>query len=428
MAIDWIEPTEIFVPQDLQAAVGGHPLVARTLLRRGIASVEAARAFLDPDLYTPASPFEMPEMDLAVERVEAAIRNSEKICVWGDFDVDGQTATTLLISALQTLGARLTYHIPVRKRESHGVNLPVLSQILDSDPSIGLLLTCDTGVAAHKAVDYARGRGIDVVITDHHKLPDSLPGAVAVVNPNRLPEGHPLSTLPGVGVAYKLVEALYQNAGLAGDEAVYLDLVALGIVADVAEGIGDTRYLLQRGLAGLRSTRRTGLRVMMELADLEQDRISEEHIGFVLGPRLNALGRLDDANLVVELLTTNDEARARTLAHHLEALNSRRQLLTSQVTQGALAQIERDPRTLDSAVMVLSHPDWPAGVIGIVASRLVRAVPKTGNPDRNTQRRPGACIRTLLGGCGHHRGNRCTGGSTGGLWRACHGGRVCHPA
>jgi single-stranded-DNA-specific exonuclease len=235
---------------------------------------------------------------------------------------------------------------------------------------VRLVLTCDTGITDHEAIAYAQAQGVDVVVTDHHDLPSTLPKACAIVNPKMLPDTHPLRELPGVGCAYKMAEELYNRAGQPGAVAQYLDLVALGIVADVAVQTGDTRYLLQRGLEALRHTERLGLRVMMEVAELDPTWLTEEHIGFVLGPRLNALGRLADANVAVELLTTDSLERARILATELEGLNAQRKLLCDQVFQAAQAQIERDPSLLEYSALVLSHPSWPAGVIGIVASRL----------------------------------------------------------
>jgi single-stranded-DNA-specific exonuclease len=372
----WIEPQDIRVPEALRAAVGGHPLVAETLARRGLADVEAALAFLDPDRYEPAPATDLPNLARAVERLERAIRQGERICVWGDFDVDGQTSTTALVSTLRDLAVRqgsprrasVRYHIPIRAKESHGVNLPVLKRIVAD--GVDLVLTCDTGVSAHEAVAYARSQDVDVIITDHHDLPPELPQAHAVVNSKMLPESHPLRELSGVGCAYKLVEALYDRVGRSADATRHLDLVALGLVADVAVQTGDTRYLIQRGLEALRHTGRLGLRVMMELANLNPDRLTEEHIGFQLAPRLNALGRLDDANPIVEFLMTDDVTRARILATELEGLNAQRKLLCDQVFQAAQAQVERDPSLLDYAALVLSHPTWPGGVIGIVAGRL----------------------------------------------------------
>jgi len=330
----WIDPVPINVPEALREAVGGHPLVAEILARRGIRTREAAQGFLNPDCYTPVSPSGLPDMDSAVARLRSAIRIHEPICVWGDFDVDGQTSTALLVSALRDLGGNVDYHIPNRASEGHGINLLNLKRIIDAGAK--LIVTCDTGISAHEAVDYANSRGIDVVITDHHNLPPDLPNACAVIDPKRLPDDHPLRELPGVGVAYKLIEALK------GDSPTLLDLVALGIVADVALQVRDTRYLLQRGLAAMRNTQRLGLQAMIELAEIDPARINEEQIGFALAPRLNALGRLEDANLAVELLTTHDLERARILAQRLEGLNAQRKLLTEQVFGAAQAQIEQD--------------------------------------------------------------------------------------
>ena len=364
----WVEPRDVDVPAALQTMVAGHPLVASTLVRRGFGAVDRARAFLNPDEYTPAPPSELPNLDKAVARLEAAIRSQEAICVWGDFDVDGQTSTSLLVSTLRDLGAVVSYHIPLRATESHGIKLPALKKVIAE--GAGLILTCDTGVAEHESIAYAQTQGVDVIVTDHHTLPPALPEAHALVNPQMLPADHPLNSLPGVGCAYKLAEALYDRAGCPADVEKHLDLVALGIVADVALQIGDARYLLQRGLDVLRRTERLGLQVLMETAELEPATLSEEHIGFVLGPRMNALGRLADANAAVEMLTTADRGRARILAMQLEGLNAKRKLLTGQVFQAALAQIDQDASLLDHAALVLSHPLWPAGVIGLVASRL----------------------------------------------------------
>ncbi|MFN2196491.1 MAG: single-stranded-DNA-specific exonuclease RecJ [Anaerolineales bacterium] len=344
-------------------------MVARLLAQRGLTDPQAARAFLDPSVYQPTSPYELPNLEHAVDRLRQALAGSEQIAVWGDFDVDGQTATTLLVQGLRMLGGQVVYYIPNRARESHGVNLSGLEQVIDAGARV--VLTCDTGITALEAADYARQRGVDFIVTDHHDLPETLPAATVLVNPKFLPAGHPLGALPGVGVAYKLMEALLAQAGRADAAEELLDLVALGIVADLAEQTGDTRFLLQRGLPSLRGTTRLGLLNLIELAELQREHLTEEHISFALAPRLNALGRLGNANLGVELLTTSDAGRARLLASHLEGLNTQRKLLTDQVFQGVMGQIQRDPASLNYAVLVFANPDWPAGVIGIVASRIV---------------------------------------------------------
>ena len=366
----WIPAKTVPIPDELLEYANGNRLMAEALVKRGITSVEAAEEFIHPDAYQPASPYEMPGLVQAVDLISAAIQDGKKIGVWGDFDVDGQTSTALLVSALKTLGADVIHYIPVRATESHGVHIHSLDtqMILEG---VDLLLTCDTGISAHEAVQHAKKRGLTVIITDHHDLPETLPEADAIINSKLLEEGHPLSTLAGVGVAYKLVEALFGEAGMQEYLTELLDLVALGLVADIAILTGDARYLVQRGLEALRNSNRLGLRELMKLADLEASHITEEHIGFTIAPRLNALGRLGDANVIVEFLTTDDPVRTRVIANQLEGLNAQRKMLTDQVFQGALAQLEQNPDLLDRSALVLSNPAWPGGVIGIVASRLV---------------------------------------------------------
>ena len=361
----WLDPAPITVPDDLRAAVAGHPVVAERLVRRGFLTPDSARRFLDASAYTPAAPDDLPDMDRAVSRLQKAIHNREHILVWGDFDVDGQTSTALLVSALRDLGATVGYHIPNRFSEGHGVHVPTLKTLLDG--GVDLLLTCDTGVSAHDAVKLAHSRMVDVVITDHHTLPDSLPDAEAVINPMRLPEGHPLRELPGVGTAYQLVRALYD----AKSSDHLLDLVAVGIVADVMVLVDDTRYWLQRGLEVLRNEPRPGLRAMLERADIQPSDLTETDIGFTLAPRLNALGRLADANPAVELLTTGDAAILAERVNELEGLNQKRRFLTQQVYESAQHKIQDNPDLLKYAALVVSGEGWHTGVAGIVASRLV---------------------------------------------------------
>ncbi len=378
----WIEPSNISLPDEFSRQIGGNPLVAKTLYRRGQTTTQASQAFLNPEFYQPSSSYDLPGMDIAVERLQSAIKKKETICVWGDFDVDGQTATALLVSALRNLGGQVIYHIPIRATESHGINRPVLEKILDGDQTAtygwieglappSLILTCDTGISAHEALSYADATGVDVLVTDHHELPPELPSALAMINPKFLAPNHPLNTLPGVGVAYKLAEALSRQYGTHLDEDHALAMVALGVVADLAIQTGEARYLLQLGLQKLRQTILPGIQTLAELAEVNLLNLNEEHIAFELAPRLNALGRLGDANHAVELLTTQDVKRARLLANQLEGMNNQRRLQTELVFQAALSQIEREPTLLDQPALVLSHPSWPSGVIGIVASRLV---------------------------------------------------------
>ncbi len=370
----WLDPPQ--VDASPLASLNLPPLIAQTLIRRGITKPDSARAFLHLE-ETPSAP--VPHIESALEIIRHSIQRKERICVWGDFDVDGQTSTALLVQTLQSLGADVVYYIPIRGKESHGVHVESLKPILDNGTK--LLITCDTGITAHEAIDYANSRGVDVVVTDHHDLGETLPKAKSIINPKLLPAEHPLKNLAGVGVAYKLAEALLDprllTSGIASalDHSLLpedlLDLVALGLIADVAILQGETRTLARKGIHQLRKTTRLGLRVIAELSNTNLESLTEETIGFTFAPRLNALGRLSDANPAVELLITSNSARARVLAAQIEGLNAQRRLLTSQVTDAAEAQLREHPELLTEPAIVLSHPNWPGGVVGIVANRLV---------------------------------------------------------
>ncbi|MBI3958812.1 MAG: DHH family phosphoesterase [Chloroflexi bacterium] len=400
----------------LAAAVGGHPLVAQLLAQRGIDTPAAALPFLDPAAYTPSPPAALVGLERAAHLLADAIRQEKRILVWGDFDVDGQTSTSLLVAALHELSApeRVTFHVPNRFSESHGIRPFRLREFLD-DPARkpDLILTCDTGISDGPGVGLAKNVGVTVVVTDHHDLTaefanyalgqepvcalsaaeagrESVRRADALVNPKFLAVGDPLRTLPGVGVAYKLVQRLYELADRAGEATQFLDLVALGIVADVAEQVHDARYLLQLGLERLRRTERIGLKVLIHTTRLNPETLDAESIGFQLGPRMNALGRLDDATVAVELLTTRDAIRAGQLAAQMERLNNQRRLLTSQISGMAFDILEKQPHLLDFNGIVLAHPNWHAGIVGIVASRLVE---EFGKPAVLLLNPPGEAVR-----------------------------------
>ena len=352
----------------LAAALNVHPLIAEVLWARGCRDIDTARAFLDPAHYTPTPPLAMPGMAAAVERLRRAIDAGEHIRIWGDFDVDGQTSTSVLLLGLRSLGAHVDFTIPDRAVASHGLNDAGLH--LAAEQGVRVLLTCDCGITDFAATDLAVSLGLDVVVSDHHDPEHRadgefhLPAARAVVNPKLLPSDHPLGQLPGVGAAWKIVEAL---AGPAAAQPL-LDLVALGIVADVAVQRGDTRFLLQCGLAELRRTQRPGVRALLRSAGLDPRTLDADSVSFQLGPRLNAAGRMAHAALSVELLTTDDPARASELAAQIEQLNVERRALQKVVEAAVVEQIERDPALAESAALVLHARDWPASIIGIVAS------------------------------------------------------------
>jgi single-stranded-DNA-specific exonuclease len=365
----WIEMDPITVPEEFSRAIGGYPLVAETLYRRGYHTIAEALAFLDPDRYQPTSADELPDAVIAYKLLTEAINNHKRILIWGDFDVDGQTATTVLVEALQGLGADVRYHIPIRAEESHGITAGALQVFLEQ--GFDLLVTCDTGITEHENVQTVIDAGIPVVVTDHHSLGVALPPADAVVNPQRLPESHPLRTLPGVGVTCKLMEGLYGYLGADFDAGAYYELAALGIVADVAIQRADTRWMLQKGLDHLHRTKRVGLQTLYKTAGLNPAQLDETHIGFQIAPRLNAVGRLGDANPIVEFLTTSDTGRARVLAATIEALNAKRRFATRQVEKAAERLLHDSPDDRRAPAIVLHYPDWPGGVVGIVAARLV---------------------------------------------------------
>ncbi len=344
---------------------------AKLLALRGLHTWEQVRAFLDPEHYTPTPAGSLPDLDRAVARLLRALESGEKIWIWGDFDCDGVTSTALLLSALQPLGFRVQFTLPLRSGEGHGLNPQRLQQVLAQGCQVIVTVDCGVGNAAEIAA--AQAQGVDVIVTDHHTLPDPLPAAYAVVNPLRLPSEHPLRFLPGVGVAYKLAEALYQALGIPDIEE-HLDLVAVGIVADVAVLQRECRYLVQRGLPVLAKTHRPGLRALLDHATRNgQSKGSmlptAQDVGFRLAPKLNAIGRLEDASLAVELLTTTDQERAQELVQHFVATNEERKRLTQQVIEEASQEVESLDLPRERAI-VLAGSGWSQGVVGIAAARL----------------------------------------------------------
>lgn len=370
----WDFPKDEPIPAEILEQVGGNHIIAQALVSRGFKTRSQVIGFLDPNHYLPANPFNFQDMDIAVKRIRRAIERKESIGIWGDFDVDGQTATTLLVETLVSLGSNVSYHVPVRGPESHGIDKKVLASFLKSE--IKLLLTCDTGISAWDSIDYCNENEVDVIITDHHSIPDRLPKALALINPGFLPADHPLSKLSGVGVAYQLSRALLDSSDLSSKYDELLELVALGTVADVADLRMEGHYLTQRGIQQLKRSKRIGLSSLSKLAGLDLTNINEDHIRFVIAPRLNAVGRLSDANDMISFLTTSDHQFAEVFAQQIESINSQRKILVDQVFQAAMKQIEADRERDNSPLIFLAHPAWPAPVVGIVASRLVEKFQK----------------------------------------------------
>ncbi len=351
-----------------------NPLLARVLYARGLQSAAEVAAFLatDGDL---GDPLLLPDMAPAVDRLQRALAERERIVVYGDFDADGVSATALLVSALRALGGDVQPYIPDRFDESYGLNIPALQRIRATGAA--LVVTVDCGIRSPQEAAYCRQIGLDLIITDHHMVSAELPGAVAVVDPKREDNRYPFADLAGVGLAYRLVAALYDRARRSGalpSDApaldAYLDLVALGTVADIVPLIGENRLLAHRGLTHLRQTSRPGLEALMSVAGVQPARARSEDIAFRLGPRINAAGRLDHAMLAYRLLMTDSREEAGTLAEELHHINAQRQELLDQ--QVAMAEeMLGDPAAL--RVLFVAGAEFHEGIVGLVASRLSEA-------------------------------------------------------
>jgi single-stranded-DNA-specific exonuclease len=346
--------------------------VCRVLLRRGIDSPEEARSFLRPLLTSVHSPFELPDMQAAVERVERALAGGDSILVHGDYDADGMSAAALLTLGLREMGGRIEPFVPHRTRD--GYDLSDAGILRATEVGASLIVTVDCGVTAVEAVSKATSMGIDVVITDHHRPGGEIPRAIAVVDPMLPGSRYPFRDLAGVGVAFKLLSALYERAGLESPRLnQHLDLVALGTVADQMPLTGENRVLVRAGLRALERTRKAGLRSLLTIAGLQADhRIEAEDIAFRVAPRLNSVGRMDEADAGLRLLLAAEDREAERLADHLERQNAERRLTDSRVYEEAKKEARSRVRDGDGAV-VLWGDDWHPGVLGIVASRLVES-------------------------------------------------------
>lgn len=345
---------------------GIHPLIVQLLYNRGITEPAQFEAFLNVDRRLEADPFLLPDMHRAVQRTYQALFRGERIAVYGDFDADGITATAILTQGLSALGGRVIPFIPHRFRDGYGLQLAPLERL--GKAGVSLIITADTGISAFEEVARCRKLGMDVIVTDHHVPPDYLPPALAVVDPKRSDSAFRATDLAGVGVAFKLLQALLEGSGRDRVLAGLLDLVALGTVADMVPLLGDNRYWVKQGLELLNSTERIGLQEMMRCAGLQPGNLTSESISWILAPRINAAGRLDDASTSYRLLVTQSRDEAARLALDLEEKNARRQRMTSELLLRArellLAQ------GVDFPLLMVGGADFPAGVMGLVAGRL----------------------------------------------------------
>lgn len=365
----WLVAPELPIdPDNNQAGDAVHPVLRRILFNRGLTQPGEIQTFLANHYLQSRDPFRLADMERAVDRIERALRDNEMIVVYGDFDADGVTATVLLTEALRAMtdDQRLIVpYIPDRVDEGYGLNLEALTTLRRKGAS--LIISVDCGVRSPLEVAHATSIGMDVIITDHHSLGHELPPALAVINPKRADSSYPERMLAGVGIAYKLAQALRESNGGAGlgDESNLLDLVAIGTVADLAPLVGENRKLVAEGLAVLNEVRRPGIAALMNLSGLQAGHLTAESIGFALGPRINAAGRLAHAYDAARLLIAGNTISAAAHAQKLEELNRKRQTLTRQL--GALAEQMVDPA---APITIVHHPDFKSGIVGLVASRL----------------------------------------------------------
>lgn len=353
----------------LAARLNDLPLpLARTLALRGIDSFEEARTFFRPSLSALHDPYLMCDMELAVERVTRAIRDGERVAVYGDYDVDGTTSTAMMATFLRSQGVETTTFIPNRFDHGYGISRAGIDIVAERGAT--LIVALDCGVTAVEETAYAKSLGIELVICDHHTAGPTLPDAVAVLDPKRPDCAYPFKGLSGCGVGFKLIQAVIQELGLPPEEAwPYLDLVAVSTASDIVPILGENRVLMRAGLKQLCDGPRLGLLLLAEKAGVDLETCTSSRIVFQIGPRINAAGRIDDATLASDLLATTDESEGRRLVDAIEALNLRRRELDRETRDAAFALADELMRD-DPVALVLYHPGWHPGVIGITASRI----------------------------------------------------------
>lgn len=353
--------------KQLSEYTGVSPVLAQLLVNRGVRTPEQAQDFLFGKISSCHDPFLLKDMAKAVERIKKAAEKEEKILIYGDYDVDGVTSTALLVHILREMGADFETFIPNRLEEGYGMNIRAVA--LARERGVKLIVTVDCGINSVKEIQAANSYGIDVIVTDHHEVKDNeIPPAYAIVDPHQRDCRYPFKFLAGVGVAYKLARALMNGREDLVDK--HLDLVALGTVADVAPLYGENRILTKVGLERLRFTDKEGLKALMDVSRVPAERITCRHIGFALGPRINAMGRVGSANAALELLLCDDSSKARELANLLERENRNRQSIEKDILADAIRMVGEEIDLDNEKVIVLASDKWHPGVVGIVASRL----------------------------------------------------------
>ncbi|MBQ1751559.1 MAG: single-stranded-DNA-specific exonuclease RecJ, partial [Bacteroidales bacterium] len=356
----------------LATELGIDRVLAELLVARGVNTFEEARSFFRPSLADLHDPFLMKDMDKAVERLHTAIAGGEKILVYGDYDVDGTTAVSLVYSYVKRFTSRVDFYIPDRYDEGYGVSYKGIDWA--SDSGFTLLITLDCGIKAIDKVAYAKGKGIDVIICDHHLPEESLPEAVAVLDPKREDCHYPFDDLCGCGVGFKLVQgySMTYNVPFESLEPL-LDLLVVSIASDLVTMVGENRVLAYYGLKRLNENPRKGLLALIALAKLEAGHVSIDDIVFKIGPRINAAGRMESGRLAVELLTAEDDTTAFEIGDEINDSNNERKNIDREITQEALEMVQNGTALASENVTIVYSPTWNKGVVGIVASRLVEA-------------------------------------------------------
>lgn len=343
------------------------PLTSIILYNRGIREDEAIKKFLSKDLGVMYDPFLMRDMDKAVERIYAAKNSGEKITIYGDYDVDGITAIAILYKHLKELGISVDYYVPDRMQEGYGVNRDALDKIKLSGSS--LIITVDTGITAVEECEYARQIGLDVIVTDHHECKEVIPDAYAAIDPKRKDCSYPFKSLAGVGVVFKLIQALAENDTIDTLMEKYSDLMCLGTVADISPLVDENRVIVTEGLKRFKNTKNVGLKALIDVST-NGKAITTSTIGYIIAPRINASGRLGCASNSVELFLTDDKNRANELASYLCEENSLRQQTEQKMFKEALDYLESHPEVKEDDIIVIPHENWHHGIVGIVSSKI----------------------------------------------------------
>ena len=367
----WVikEKGETAVVRQLAGALGISEALANLMVQRNITTPEEAKAFFEPDLDYLHDPFMMKDMNIAVERISTAIKKNEKILVYGDYDVDGTTAVALMYSFLKEQYSNLEYYIPDRYKEGYGVSFQGIDFAFQNNCKV--MITLDCGIKAVEKVKYARSKGIDVIICDHHYPGDEIPKALAVLDPKQPGCNYPYKELSGCGVGFKLVHAYSRVHGIPfGKVAGYLDLVAVSIASDIVPLTGENRVLAYFGLKQLNDSPRTGLKEIIREAEVCRA-LTVEDVVFKIGPRINAAGRMEAGSKAVELLVSSDVKLATEISKEINNFNIERRTVDRSITTEAMRMISEDQRTVNAKTTVLFNPSWKKGVIGIVASRLI---------------------------------------------------------